>query len=70
MTDLMGDAGPSRRWVLRVGLGAVLAAPVVAACTSDPPAPPQPDPLAELASRARADAAFAEAVAAAVPELA
>lgn len=35
--------------------------PVAASCTSDPPPPPPPDPLAELAAKARADAALATA---------
>lgn len=44
--------------------------PVVAACTEEPSAPPPPDPLAELAAKARADAALATAIATAQPALA
>jgi hypothetical protein len=59
----------TRRAALRsVALAALL--PVVAACTEEPSAPPPPDPLAELAAKARADAALATAVAAAQPALA
>jgi hypothetical protein len=61
-----GDFRPSRRLVL----GAMLGAPVLAACTSPPPPPPPPDPLAALAAAARSDAAFADAVGSAVPALA
>jgi hypothetical protein len=49
----------------------LLGAPVVlGACTTPPTTPPPPDPLADLASTARADASFARAVASAVPSLA
>jgi hypothetical protein len=51
-------------------LGAMLAAPLAAACTSPPPPPPPPDPLAALAQRARTDALAATAIAEAVPDLA
>jgi hypothetical protein len=61
-----GDRGPTRRLVL----SAMLGAPVLASCTSPPPPPPPPDPLAALAAAARADAAFASAIASAVPDLA
>jgi hypothetical protein len=58
----------SRRAALRLGALAALA-PVVA-CTPEPAAPPPPDPLAELAARARADAELATAIGAANPALA
>lgn len=54
-------------------LGAVAVGPVAvgtAACTETPEEPPPPDPLVELAERARADATTATAVASAVPALA
>ncbi|MGQ0841807.1 hypothetical protein [Actinokineospora sp.] len=54
----------------RAVLAAAVAAPLLAGCTSEPDGPPPPDPLAELAVRARADTAAAEAVAAGVAELA
>ncbi|WP_233161036.1 hypothetical protein [Actinophytocola xanthii] len=63
----------ARRDVLRVLAllpGAALAAAGTGACTGTPEEPPAPDPLVELAARARADAATASAVAAAVPALA
>jgi hypothetical protein len=50
-------------------LRAMLAAPLVASCTTTPPPPPTPDPLAALAARARADADTAAAIAPAVPAL-
>jgi len=56
--------------VLGVLFGAPVAPVVLSACTTPPAAPPAPDPLADLASTARADASFARAVAAAVPALA
>jgi len=59
----------TRRAALRLGALAALV-PVVAACTEEPSAPPPPDPLAELAAKARADAALATAVATAQPALA
>jgi hypothetical protein len=58
----------TRRAALR--LGALAALVPVVACTPEPSAPPPPDPLAELAARARADAALATAVAGAQPALA
>jgi hypothetical protein len=57
----------SRRAVLR--LGALAALVPVAACTPEPEAPPPPDPLAELAAKARSDAALATAIASAQPAL-
>jgi hypothetical protein len=66
------DATTSRREVLRTGALATIVvslAPVAASCT-DPPPPPAPDPLAELAARARTDAAAARTIASAVPDLA
>src|SRR2546430_3449823 len=59
----------SRRGVLRAALVVPLV-PVIGACTSTPSSPPPPDPLAELAARARADAASASAIATGVPSLA
>ena len=59
----------TRRAALRLGALAALV-PVVAACTEEPSAPPPPDPLAELAAKARADAALATAIAAAQPAIA
>lgn len=59
----------TRRAALRLGALAALV-PVVAACTEEPSAPPPPDPLAELAAKARADAALATAIATAQPALA
>src|SRR2546421_9765327 len=59
----------SRRGVLRAAL-VVPFVPVIGACTSTPSSPPAPDPLAELAARAGADAASASAIATAVPSLA
>lgn len=58
----------SRRTALRLGVLAALVP--VAACTSEPEKPPPPDPLAELARQARADAALAKAVADAQPAIA
>lgn len=58
----------SRRAALRFGAFAALL-PVVA-CTSEPEAPPPPDPLADLAAQARTDAALATAIASAQPALA
>jgi hypothetical protein len=58
----------TRRAALR--LGALAALVPVVACTPEPSAPPPPDPLAELAARARADAALASAVATAQPAVA
>jgi hypothetical protein len=58
----------SRRAVLR--LGALAALVPIAACTSEPEPPPPPDPLAELAAKARSDAALATAIATAQPALA
>lgn len=58
----------SRRVALRLGALAALAP--VAACTSEPSAPPPPDPLVDLVAQARADAALAKAVAAAQPAVA
>ncbi|MEV4320241.1 hypothetical protein [Actinocrispum sp. NPDC049592] len=43
---------------------------VLPGCTSEPEAPPPPDPLAALAEQARKDAAAADAVAKAAPDLA
>lgn len=65
MTPLLG-----RRALLRLGALTVLAAPAVAACTSEPTAPPPPDPLAALADAAAADAATARSLAAKYPPLA
>ncbi|MFI9384791.1 hypothetical protein [Kutzneria sp. NPDC052558] len=65
MTPLLG-----RRALLRLGALAVLAAPAVAACTSEPAAPPPPDPLSALADAAAADAVTARALAAQHPQLA
>ncbi|MFC4856345.1 hypothetical protein [Actinophytocola glycyrrhizae] len=59
----------TRRAALRLGTLAAVA-PLVAACTEEPSAPPPPDPLADLAAKARADAALAEAIATAQPALA
>lgn len=59
----------SRRAVLRLGALAALV-PVVASCTEEPAAPPPPDPLADLAARARIDAEFATVIATATPALA
>jgi hypothetical protein len=58
----------SRRGALR--LGALAALVPVVACTPEPAAPPPPDPLAELAAQARADATLATAIGAANPALA
>lgn len=70
MTREAATPRASRRQVLRaVGLGAVTL-PVLAACTSEPPAPLPPDPLVDLAAQARVDAAAADAIAKAVPDLA
>ena len=61
----------TRRAALRLGaLAALVPVVPVAACTAEPDAPPPPDPLAELAARARADAALAEAIATAQPGIA
>jgi hypothetical protein len=62
----------SRRAALRLGLslGAASALVPVAACTSEPEAPPPPDPLADLAAQARADATLAQAIATAQPGIA
>lgn len=65
MTPLLG-----RRALLRLGALAVLAAPAVAACTSEPTAPPPPDPLAALADAAAADAVTARSLAGKFPALA
>jgi hypothetical protein len=56
---IVESRGPllSRRRVLL----AAASAPLAVACTTPPPPPPPPDPLAELAVRARADAALATA---------
>jgi hypothetical protein len=62
-----GRDGVGRRAVLR---GAVALPLVLASCTSTPTTPPAPDPLAELAGQARADANAADAIAKAVPPLA
>lgn len=64
-------SGLSRRTALRMGLGAVLAVPLaaMAGCTEDP-ARKAPDPLVPLATQARQDAADANAIADAVPDLA
>jgi len=59
----------TRRAALRIGALAALF-PVATACTAEPSAPPPPDPLADLAAQARADAALATAVATAQPALA
>jgi len=59
----------SRRAALRLGALAALL-PVAAACTEEPAGPPPPDPLADLAAQARADAALASSVATATPALA
>ncbi|SDC31941.1 hypothetical protein [Actinokineospora iranica] len=59
----------TRRALFRAAAAVAVAAPLVA-CTTGPDGPPQPDPLVELAARARADAAMATAVAAATPALA
>jgi hypothetical protein len=59
----------TRRAALRLGALAALV-PVAAACTEEPSTPPPPDPLAELAAKARADAALATAIATAQPALA
>jgi hypothetical protein len=48
---------------------AAAAGPLVVACTTTETSPPEPDPLAELAELARADAALAAAVAASFPGL-
>jgi hypothetical protein len=58
----------TRRTALRLGAFAALVP--VAACTPEPSTPPPPDPLAELAAQARADAALATAIAAAQPNIA
>lgn len=62
----------TRRAALRLGLQVGVAAALVpvVACTPEPAAPPPPDPLAELAAQARADAALATAIAAAQPAVA
>jgi hypothetical protein len=60
----------SRRGLLRLGLIAVTALPLAAACTSEPAPPPQPDPLEDLARAATTDAAAARAVATEFPALA
>lgn len=68
----MRDASEfSRRAVLRAGLGGLLAVPVaaLAGCTAEE-APKAPDPLTALAAQARQDAADANAIAVAVPDLA
>ncbi|APU13909.1 MULTISPECIES: hypothetical protein [Actinoalloteichus] len=59
----------TRRRVLLAGLLGAVALPLLAACT-DPPPPPEPDVLEPLLESAEADAALAEAVAAAFPDLA
>lgn len=60
----------SRRGLLRLGLLAVTALPLAAACTSQPAPPQPPDPLEDLARAATADAATAREVAAKFPALA
>jgi hypothetical protein len=59
----------SRRAALRLGTFAALVW-AVPACTPEPAAPPPPDPLADLAAQARADATLATAIASAQPALA
>ena len=61
----------SRRKVLRAGLGGLLAVPLaaLAGCTDDA-GTKAPDPLVPLATQARQDAADANAIASAVPDLA
>lgn len=63
--------GFNRRTVLRAGLAALVAVPLTAAagCTSDP-GQKAPDVLEPLAKQARQDAADANAIATAVPDLA
>jgi hypothetical protein len=56
----------ARRDVLR-GIALLSVAVGVAGCTETPEEPPPPDPLADLAARARADAALAEAVTPVLP---
>lgn len=58
-----------RRALLRLGALTVLAAPAVAACTSQPTTPPPPDPLAALADAAAADAVTARGLAAKFPAM-
>jgi hypothetical protein len=58
-----------RRALLRLGALTVLAAPAVAACTSQPTTPPPPDPLTALADAAAADAATARGLAGRFPAL-
>lgn len=65
MTPTLG-----RRALLRLGALTVLAAPAVAACTSEPTTPPPPDPLTALADAAAADAVTARALATKHPALA
>lgn len=65
--------GTTRRAFIVAGSLAAVAvplAPVLTACTTEPPPPPPPDPLAHLAAEARADATAADAIASSVPELA
>ncbi|AOS62647.1 hypothetical protein [Actinoalloteichus hymeniacidonis] len=57
-----------RRRLLFAGLLGAVALPLLAACTEPPP--PEPDVLEPLLESAEADAALAEAVVAAFPELA
>ncbi|HEX3781606.1 MAG TPA: ferritin-like domain-containing protein [Pseudonocardiaceae bacterium] len=59
------SAGLTRRSVLRFGALAILAPPVLAACTPKAAAPPGPDVLTPLLTAARADVATANAAAAA-----
>lgn len=71
----MTEPRPSRRRVIAVGAatGALLltgSAGLTGCTSSAPPAPAQPDPLELPAKRADSDAALAQAVAAAYPELA
>ncbi|MEV0681266.1 hypothetical protein AB0I60_32585 [Actinosynnema sp. NPDC050436] len=55
---MIGRTALSRRALLV----AATTAPLAVACTTPPPEPPPPDPLADLVSAARADAALATAL--------
>jgi hypothetical protein len=70
VTSLIGRRVIDRRALLRLGALTAAAAPLAAACTSQPSAPPAPDPLAALADAAASDAVTARGLAEQFPALA